>query len=137
MRILALVFPFIRNSKLRTNVHFYLTAIPTNKLPKPFRFSDDKRLTTQDRGATNAFPFDCQEGLVVTLNDNILMTSLDYFFKKDTLEIKEFLPKRMYKNISTENSEVLYYTGRILPSHEFNGQIDLSDVCLDPIMSPF
>ena len=37
----------------------------------------------------------------------------------------------MYKNISNEKNNILYYTGRILQSQEFDGKLNLSDVCID------
>ena len=37
----------------------------------------------------------------------------------------------MYKNISKGKNNVFYYTGQILPSQEFNSQLNLSDVCID------
>ena len=75
-----------------------------------------KNLVTQ---GANVFPFNCKKGLVVTINDDILMKSLNYFYKKATLEKKHFLDKKLYKNVSREK-------GGILPSQEFNGKLNLS-----------
>ena len=59
-----------------------------NELPIQFRNCNDKYLVTQEKNATSAFPFNCQKGLVVALNDNLLIKALNYFYKKATLEIK-------------------------------------------------
>ena len=52
-----------------------------------------------------------------------------HFYKKATVEIKQFLSKNVYKHISKERNEVLYFIGRILPSQD--GKLNLSDVCVD------
>ena len=67
----------------------------------------------------------------MALNYDLLIKALNYFYKKATLEIKRFLPKNVYKNICNEKGDILYYTGRILPSQEFDGKLSLSDVCVD------
>ena len=41
------------------------------------------------------------------------------------------MDKKVYQKISTEIGGILYYTGRILPSQEFNGKLNLSDVSID------
>ena len=43
----------------------------------------------------------------------------------------------MYRYISKERNEVLYYTGCILPSQEFDGKINLSGICVDLSMASF
>ena len=117
---------FIRNLKIR--IKKKIVVLCENKLPAQFKCSNDKYLVTQKR---NDFPFNCQEGLVVDLSDEMLITAINYFYKKATLEIKHFQNKKIYKSISKEKNEVLYYTGRILPSQEFDGKLNLSDVCID------
>ena len=133
VRILALVLLFIKNLKLRTNRNSYVIASGM-RLPSQFMFCNDKYLITQNG---NAFPFNCQQGLVVILTEALLMAAINYFYKKATLEIKQYNNKKAYKNISIEKDEILYYTGRILPSQEFNGNLNLADVCLDLTTSTF
>ena len=65
------------------------------------------------------------------------MKSLNYFYKKATLEITHFLDKKLYKNFSREKEGMFYNSGRILLSQEFNGKLNLSDVCIDLTMSSF
>ena len=43
----------------------------------------------------------------------------------------------MYKNISNGKNNILYYTGRILQSQEFDGKLNLSDVCIDLTSTSF
>ena len=61
----------------------------------------------------------CKEGLVIVLTDVEIGQAFHYYFKKVTLEIKEFVAKKAYEieNISNEDaSGILHYTGRILPT---------------------
>ena len=55
-----------------------------------------------------------KQGLVILLTDAELGEALDYYFRKATLEIKDFLGKKSYESISEERSGELRYTGRIL-----------------------
>ena len=137
VRILALIFLFVNNLKEKLNINSNVTTYSVNELPIQFRNSNDKYLVTQDKNATSAFPFNCREGLVVALNDDLLIKALNYFYKKATLEIKTFLPKNVYKNICNEKNDILYYTGRLLPSQEFDGKPNLSDVCVDLTSTSF
>ena len=79
----------------------------------------------------------CQPGLVVCLDEEDIILALKYFFKKCTLEVKQFTSKKLYEKISEEKDEILYYKGRILPSQKFEGILKLSDVMLDLTASTF
>ena len=103
-------------------------------LPSNFTFNSDSYLVTQGGGN---FPFISQQGLVVALNNENLIAAINYFYKKATLEIKHFQHLRNYQNISKNKFGILYYTGRILPSQEFDGKLNLSDVCIDLTKSTF
>ena len=78
-----------------------------------------------------------QKGLVVKLSENNLQESLNYFYRKASLEIKCFQPKTSYERISLEKFGILYYIGRILPSQKIDNHLNLSDVCIDLSMSTF
>ena len=65
------------------------------------------------------------------------MPALQYYFKIATQEIKHFLPEAKYKNLSQEKSGILYYTGRILPTQQVNGDLTMCDVCSDLAKSSF
>ena len=43
----------------------------------------------------------------------------------------------MFIRICNEKNDILYYTGRILPSQEFDGKLNLSDVCVDLTSTSF
>ena len=65
------------------------------------------------------------------LCDVDIRCALTYFYRICTNEVKHFLKQRHYKNISNEIDGILYYTGRILPSHKQSNSNELSDVMLD------
>ena len=57
--------------------------------------------------------------------------ALAYYFKKSTLEIKKFLPKHKYCNISKEIDGIMYYSGRILPDQKVENKLSVADVSYD------
>ena len=81
--------------------------------------------------------FSSPPGLVVCISDEDLTLALNYFYRKCTLEVKQFVDKKSYENISVEKNGILYYSGRILPSQEFGGILKLSDVMLDLTSTTF
>ena len=133
VRIIGLVYLFIKNLKKRIG-KTRTVAIFENEIPERFKFWDDKFLVTT--GETK-FPFACAKGLVIELEDVNLLQSLNYFYKKATLEVKRFVKQKLYQKISVEKGEILYYSGRILPSQRIDNKIQLSDVCMDLSDSSF
>ena len=109
-------------------------VITENKIPDQLTCRHDKYLVTEEKVNCQ---FACQKGLVVELADTNLISALNYFYKRATLEIKHFQTRSVYKDISREKFGILYYVGRILPSQKFNQKINLSDVCIDLSMSSF
>ena len=73
----------------------------------------------------------CKPGLVIDLSESDIREALDYFFRKATLEIKQFLSANMYQKISEEVNGILYYKGRIMPTQKVGGRESMSDVILD------
>ena len=131
VRILALVYAFLRNLKKR--IGKTESVIVSNDLPPQLKCLNDKYLITT---GSNEFPFQSSKGLVVEVSEHNLLCAVNYFFKKATLEVKEF-SGNSYKKISVEKSGILYFTGRILPSQEFTDKLELSDACLDLSSSSF
>ena len=132
VRIMGLVLKFI--GKLKPSIRKAPPVVAyQNALPGRFMFCNDKYLVT----AGAAFPFVCEKGLVVELTELNLLEALNYFFRKASDEVRHFLPKSSYENISQDKFGILYYTGRILPSQTFGSKVELSDVCLDLSSSSF
>ena len=66
-----------------------------------------------------------------------MISALNYFFRKASLEIKHFQSEDSYKNIATEKHGILFYTGCILPLQKITDKLNLSDVCIDLTMTSF
>ena len=92
VRILSLVFLFIRNIKSQMNKSSNLIVCET-KLPDQFKFSNDKYLVTHNGSVNCDTLYKCKKGLVVGLSEENLIIALNYFYKKASLEIKHFLNK--------------------------------------------
>ena len=103
-------------------------------LASQFKFVNDMYLITQ---GISKFPFNCRKGLVVQLSEDKIRQALNYYFLKGSLEIKRFMNKNSYVNISEERNGILLYNGRILPSQRINNDLNLSDVCVDLAMTSF
>ena len=80
---------------------------------------------------------DDQGSTSVILSDNELKDSANYYYRKATNEVKHFVKKEKYENISVEKDGILYYTGRVLPDQEFNAVVDLSNIMRDLSTSTF
>ena len=114
VRILALVFLFVRNLKSRIGKNQSVIQAHA-ELPRHLNFNNDSYLVTEGKGQQ---PFVSRKGLVVKLSEDNLQESLNYFYRKATLEIQCFQPKTSYERISSEKFGILYYTGRILPTQK-------------------
>ena len=60
-----------------------------------------------------------------------------YFFKKATSEVKNFISLKEYQKISFEKDDILYYSGRILPTENVNGVYEMSTTMKDLSSSTF
>ena len=131
VRILAIVLLFIKKLKEKID-KVIVRSMTVYPIPSELTFKGDKYILTVGKANHNSsLNTQCKPGLVVSLSEDDLKTALDYFFRKATQEIKHFLDKRSYQKISKEIDGVLYYTGRILPSQEFSGKLNISDVSID------
>ena len=65
------------------------------------------------------------------LSDSDLRDAANYYFRKATLEVNQFLKKDQYINISQEKDGILYYTGRILPHQHVTAVCDITSVMKD------
>ena len=54
----------------------------------------------------------------VIISDEEIKQGENYYFRKSTKEVKKFLKVKDYENISKEQDNILYYTGRILPTEK-------------------
>ena len=129
VRVKGLVFLFLTNlyKKWKKPVPKILTSDSSNT-PDILSYQWDRYLVTTGE---KSGPITCAGGLVVDLPQCMINAALRYYFVKATLEIKQFLPESKYKHISEEKDNILYYSGRILPTQEVGGELTLYDVSLD------
>ena len=83
--------------KLKAKIDYRASFSLADKLLTQFKSVNDKYLLTQGTDVTNSFPFHCKKGLIIILDDDLLLSALNYFYKKATLEIKHFLLTGAFK----------------------------------------
>ena len=67
----------------------------------------------------------------VMISETEFQIALNYYFKKATLEVKQFNPLDKYEKISNEKNGILYYNGRILPNQQITAITTISDTMRD------
>ena len=55
---------------------------------------------------------------VIELSEHMLRSSMTYFSLKSSKEVKHFLSKTKYQNITKEIDGIFYYSGRILEDYK-------------------
>ena len=132
IRVLGLVFLFV--AKLRNKIKKGIRANHNDfiVIPDVFKYRGDRYILT-----TGKDPSKCAGGLVVHLPEAMVKAAMGYFYKKASDEIRKFLNKSKYKNITSEVNGILYYTGRILPSQDIEGKASLGDTSLDLCKTTF
>ena len=135
LRVLALVFMFIqRISKKRSE---RVTSLLKARTPvQDLGFLScvgEQYLVTL--GTDSRFP--SKPGCVIPLTDDYIRAALRYFLLKGTAEVRNFVNKQKYADITTEIDGILYYNSRILPSQSFGDPPSFSDAVLDLCSSSF
>ena len=72
-----------------------------------------------------------------TLNEKEIRDAENYFYQKATQELKKFVDSKEYKTISVEKMDILYHTGRILPTQKVTANTELTDVMKDLCATTF
>ena len=145
--ILALVMLFIRNMKQRVRYCGASTGehedednaeIADDKLFQNNELLRRRYLATEGNVyKVRTVEISCRKGLVIFLSQRDLVNAWSYFYRKATLELKEFSSEKVYEKISVERDGILFYKGRILPNQEFGGRKQLSDVIIDLTSTSF
>ena len=130
VRILALVMMFIwkiskKVPKVRENLVF--NHVPPGGIPDALKCSKDRYIVTTSYMGSNEGP----GGKVIEVADKMIQASMTYFSSKASNELKHFLAKKKYVNISREIDGILYYSGRILEDYQFDGYPDLCAAAID------
>ena len=74
---------------------------------------------------------------VPELSDKEINLAKQYFFRKATSEVKQFLKPSQYQQITTEKDRIIYYNGRMLPTEKVTSTCEMSDVMKDLSSSTF
>ena len=130
VRVLALVLIFVKKMlKILQRVPVSVSVETKHfNIPDIFSKPDSSFLVTTGEKSKG---LQCPKGLVVELPDIMIKNAFAYFFKISTLEIKHFLPKHKYCNISKEIDGIMYYTGRILPDQKVDNKLSVANVSYD------
>ena len=134
VRILSIVLKFIKSASKNIgkiqNCELFKHDFPGND-PDMLRFSNDRFIVTT--GSSGKCP-GCR---VVEISETLLQSSMYYFSRKASDEVKNFLEPYKYENISKEINGVLYYSGRILEDFQYGGYPNLCRVALDLFKTSF
>ena len=68
---------------------------------------------------------------MIELTDEMLTYAMFYFSAKTTLEVKHFLSRDKYANITKEIDTALYYSGRIPSDYSFGRYPELCEAAID------
>ena len=71
------------------------------------------------------------------LSEEDISKAENYFFKVATKEVKQFVKENQYKKFSSEKDDILFYTGRILPSEEITFVNPMTDAMRDLASTTF
>ena len=127
IRIMGLVLLFVKKLCFRTKKKFeFLEAAKSCDY--------DQYVVFPVLAATNN---EIVKVAVVQISQNLLNAAKNYYFRKATLEIQEFVNPKQYKKISTWKNNILYHTGRILMTQKIDGRFGFNDVMLDLSESTF
>ena len=129
VRILSLVFLFIKKLciKCKNGKFEWLNAERAGTSS-----TQDKYIVFPVYAATSdAAEKAVIEVAVVHVHEDLINASKNYFFRKAALEVVRFVDKSKYKNKSIWKNNILYYTGRIMPSQKIDVRFSLCDASLD------
>ena len=114
--------------------NFSIISYPS-QLPKVLHTSGDRFILTT--GSLKDSTDYVVGRRVIELHYEMLKSALYYFSLKITQEVKTFLKRRKYVNISEEIDGVLYYGGRIPTTHNLDGYPDLCVAAIAAIAATF
>ena len=67
----------------------------------------------------------------VKIPEGELQEARNYLFRLATVEVKSSMKRERYEKISIEKDDILYYSGRILPTQSVSTNVSLTDTMLD------
>ena len=140
VRITGLVLTFVwklskRVPRIRENRVF--KHLPPGGLADVFKSTSHDRYLVTSLLVSNMGPNKCPGGKVIEVSDQMLQWAMSYFSFVASEELKQFLDKKRYVNITKDIGGILYYSGRILEDYQFGGYPDLCGAALDLCSTTF
>ena len=130
VRIVALVFLFIQKCSA--------------KLSRTFGFLQEREnRSTNNLVKYTVFPIQAatSEKLInvaeIEVPCSVLSCAESYYFRKAAAEVQQFVDAHKYEKISLLKDEILYFTGRILPSQKVDDKFHFGEAMLDLSESTF
>ena len=139
IRVFALALKFVWKiskviPKVRENIIF--KHVPPGGLADILKFSSDRYIVTT--GLVHDASLKANVGVkVIELSEHMLRSSMTYFSLKSSKEVKHFLSKTKYQNITKERDGIFYYSGRILEDYKFDRYPKLCDAAIDLCSTSF
>ena len=127
--IVALVFLFIEKASAKLSRSFGFLKARETRCTK-----SDKYIVFPIQAVAEDKVVDVA---VVIVPRSVMACAEEYYFRKAAAEVQQFVDARKYKQISVLKDEILYFTGRILPSQKVDGKFTFSDAMLDLCESSF
>ena len=122
LRIVALTFLFIRK----------ISARIAQRRRGIFKFLEAQADRSPTQYVVNEVTVNnVKMPVVVPLTHNVLLAAKNYYFRKATTEIKQFVDDKKYKKISVMKDGILYFSSRILVTQKIDGKLSFADAALD------
>ena len=139
VRIFTLVVTFIKNIYCRLG-RVFKSKVFSHKSPGDL--SEHLKSNSNNHLVTSGLPdesgvFYCPGGKVVVLSDDMMNCALNYFYLKASAEVRKFQKLEKYENITKDLDGILYYVGRILEDHTFEGYPELCEAAIDLCRTTF
>ena len=140
IRVFALVLKFVWKiskviPKVRENIIF--KHVPPGGLADIHKFSFDRYIVTTGLVHDASLKANNVDVKVTELSEHMFRSSMTYFFLKSSKEVKHFLSKTKYQNITKERDGIFYYSGRILEDYKFDGYPELCEAAIDLCSTSF
>ena len=140
IRVFALVLKFVwKISKVipKGQENIIFKHVPPGGLADILKFSSDRYIVTTGLVHDASLKANNVGVKVIELSEHMLRSSMTYFSLKSSKEVKHFLSKTKYQNITKEIDGIFYYSGRILEDYKFDGYPELCEAAIDLCSTSF
>ena len=124
LRVLALVFLFLKRINVRNRQFEFLRSLPDKPIVNHYQKGSYLVFAVARKVSRTKIA-------VVGIDHDFINAARNYYFTKATAEVKKFVNPTKYQDKTEMRDGILYYTGRILASQDIDGKASFSDACLD------